>query len=137
MTCDMRHMRQGTWHMTGDRWEEVNVLSKCHLPSSYSLGVTGDMWHLTCDTWHTTHDTWYVSHDTQGVVNTVSKFQVRCLNGLGVMMFLKYGGKEWQSKSINNKGFCRTAPDTQGLLKTFTVHLTVDMAVYMTVHITV
>ena len=43
-----------TWHRSGDRWEEVNLLSKFQLPSSYSLGVTGDMWHMTCDTWHVT-----------------------------------------------------------------------------------
>ena len=27
------------WHMTCDRWEEVNLLSKFRLPSSYGLGV--------------------------------------------------------------------------------------------------
>ena len=32
LTCDM-------WHVTQDRWKEVNLLSKFQLPSSYRLGV--------------------------------------------------------------------------------------------------
>ena len=35
MTRDMWHMTLDTWHMTHDRWGEVNILSKCQLPSSY------------------------------------------------------------------------------------------------------
>ena len=58
VTCD-------TWHMThATRWEEVNLLSKFQLSSSYVLGVRGDMWQLTCDTWYMTHDTWHVTRDT-------------------------------------------------------------------------
>ena len=37
-----------TWHMKHDMWEEVNLLSKFHLPCSYCLGVTGDMWVIPC-----------------------------------------------------------------------------------------
>ena len=50
--------------MTVDRWEEVNHLTKFQLPSSYGLGVTGDMRHLKCDSGHLTCYTY-----TQLVVN--------------------------------------------------------------------
>ena len=76
VTHDKWHMTHNTiWHMTGGRrW--VRLLLKLQLPRSYSLVVTGDMWHLTCDTWHVTcdtwhltYDTWYVSNDTWDVTN--------------------------------------------------------------------
>ena len=41
----------------------VNLLSKALLPSSYGLGVRGDMWHMTCATWHLTPDMWHLTHD--------------------------------------------------------------------------
>ena len=41
--------------MTGYRWEEANLLSKFQLPSSYGLGVIGDMLHVTGDICHVTH----------------------------------------------------------------------------------
>ena len=44
--------------MTRNRLEGVNLLSKFQLPSSYCLGVIGDMWHLKCYTWHLRCDTW-------------------------------------------------------------------------------
>ena len=53
------------WHVTYDRWEEVNLLLKCQLPSSYHLVNRGDMWHLTCDTWHITPDIWYLTCDNR------------------------------------------------------------------------
>ena len=36
---DMWHMTCDSWSVTRDRWEEVNLLSKLQLPSSYGLGV--------------------------------------------------------------------------------------------------
>ena len=62
-------------------------------PSSYKLYHFDHFfytWLMTRDMWHVTHDTWFVTHDTQGMVNTVSKFQVPSSNGLGVMMVWKY-----------------------------------------------
>ena len=41
--------------------------------------------HVTCDTGH-------VTCDTQGVVSIVKEIQVHIFNGLGVMMFLRFGG---------------------------------------------
>ena len=61
----MLYVTRDTWHVKGDRWKKVNLLSKFQLPSSYGLGVTGDMWHLTPDTCHLTYDKWHVSRDTQ------------------------------------------------------------------------
>ena len=134
VTCDMWHMTHDTWHktldmwhMTYDRWEEVNLLSKCQLPSSYGLGVRDDMWHLTCDTWHVTPDTWHmtpniwdVSRDTQGVMKIVSKFQLPRSFGLGVKVSWRFWTKgwlaEWMNESIIDEAVCRTAPATPGLL---------------------
>ena len=41
VTTDMWHLTCYTWHMTSDTWwgGGVNILSKCQLPSSYSLGT--------------------------------------------------------------------------------------------------
>ena len=45
------------WHVTCDRqpmeWDEHSFKM---LASSYGLGVTGDMLHLTCDMPHLSHD---------------------------------------------------------------------------------
>ena len=84
--------------MTSDMGEEVNILSIYQLPSSNRLGVRGDILHLTCDTWHMTCDMWHMSY---------------------VMCHVTRRG--WwtlcPTQLINNKGACRTAPTTLGLLK--------------------
>ena len=45
--------------MTGDRWQEVNLISKFQLQSTNGLGVRGDMWYLAPDTWHLICVTWH------------------------------------------------------------------------------
>ena len=35
----MWHLTPGMWHMTRDRWGQVNLLSNFQLSSSYGLGV--------------------------------------------------------------------------------------------------
>ena len=37
--CPKKEEKSDMWHMTRDRWEEVNLLPTFHLPSSYGLGV--------------------------------------------------------------------------------------------------
>ena len=49
---------------------------------------------ITCDTWHVTHDTWHV-------VIIVSKYQVPSYNGLGSMVYWKFGGKGLVGQRIN------------------------------------
>ena len=34
VTCDIWHATCDTWHVTCETWKEVNILSKCHVPSS-------------------------------------------------------------------------------------------------------
>ena len=68
------------------------------------------------DTWQMTGDTWHVTHDTWQVVNIVSKFQVPSSNGLGFMMFWRFGGKGSVNHLISDEAVCRTAPSTPGLL---------------------
>ena len=72
--------------------------------------LTHDMWHVTSDIWHATHDLWQVglggrwsfSHNFSSLALTV--FEWRCFEGSVTDL-------------INNKGVCRTAPATPGLLK--------------------
>ena len=62
------------------------------------------MWHVTCDRWEE--------------VNLLSKFQVPSLNGLEFLMCRRLGGNGSVIESVCDKGVCRTAPATPGLLKT-------------------
>ena len=68
MTCDM-------CPMTRDTQGVVNIVSKCQVPISYSLGVMMcqrfdmwygkyDMWHVICDVylWHVTCDLWHMAN---------------------------------------------------------------------------
>ena len=50
-------------------------------------------WQVTCDTWHMTYDIWTMTQETLREVDIVSKFQVPISNGLGFMMFWRFGGK--------------------------------------------
>ena len=74
------------------------------------------MWHMTPDTWHVTPDTWHLTCDTWWGVNILSKCQLSSSQGLGVMMLWRFGGKCWLSNLIGNRGVCKTAPATSGLL---------------------
>ena len=81
--------------MTGDTWQ-----------------VTGDTWRVTHDMWNVTHDMWNVTHDTWCGVNILSKFQLSRFNGFGVLIIGRKRITHW----IYDKGVCRTAPATTGLL---------------------
>ena len=70
--------------------------------------VTCDTWYATCDTWQLTPDWWWT---------LCQHFRSLSLNGLGVMMFWRFGGKEWLTLSINDESVCRTAPSTLGSVK--------------------
>ena len=66
---------------------------------------------MTPDMWHETHG---------GGVNILSKCQFPSSNVLGFMISWRLGGKGWMNEWMNdlmiNKGYCRTAPGTPGLL---------------------
>ena len=53
-----------------------------------------------------TPDMWHLTPDTGLVVNIGYKFQVPSSNGLGVIMFWRYGGKGWLGYSIADGGAC-------------------------------
>ena len=38
--CNNRYVTRDMWHVTCDTWWGVNILSKFHIPSSYTLGLT-------------------------------------------------------------------------------------------------
>ena len=71
------------------------------------------MWHVTREMWHMTRDTWRE-------VNLLWKSQVPSFNCLGFKMFWRLRGKGWLTEFMNlwmsNKGDCRTALTTLGLL---------------------
>ena len=71
--------------------------------------MTCDIWHMTCDMWHGTHDRW-------GEVNLLPKCQLPCFYGLGVKVFWRYFYKGWETQLTSDKGVCRTALATPGLL---------------------
>ena len=77
------------------------------------LHLTPDMWHLTCDTLHVIPDIWHVVGDEHCV-------QLPSYTGLGVMIFWSSGGKVSATDRLNylisDRGVCRTAPATPGLL---------------------
>ena len=58
------------------------------------------------------NDTYNVSYSTQGLVNMVSKYQVHKFYGLRVNEVWRTGWKWWITHSMNDNGFCRTAPAT-------------------------
>ena len=76
---------------TRDMWEKMKILSKFQLPSSYGLGVSGDMWQLTFDTLHLTSDIWPMTHNICHVTHIVLKFEVPSSNGLGLKESIDMG----------------------------------------------
>ena len=86
--------------------------------------MTHDTRHVTHDTWHVTHDTWHVTCDTWHILGggrwTFSNnfcslgllvWAWRCFEEISQRISYRF------NQSINDKGVCRTAPATQGLLK--------------------
>ena len=73
------------------------------------------MWHVIPDKWHVTYDTWKVGEG--------EPFQLCISDSLGAKIFWRYFHKGWLTESVNqlmnDKGVCRTAPATPGLLVLF------------------
>ena len=69
----------------------------------------------------TRHDqTRHMTYDTQCVMNIISKFQLPSPYGLGLRVFGRYFDyrvTKVMNESMNDRGDCRTAPATPGLLK--------------------
>ena len=82
--------------------------------------MTCDIWHVTCDMWHVTRDMWHMTCDMLWGVNILSTFPLPSFYGLWFMIFWRLGGKgsrtDLINQLINDKGVCRTAPATPGLL---------------------
>ena len=114
----MSHITHDTRHMTSDRWEEVNILLKFQLPSSYGLGVRGDIWHVTCDTWHMTRDMWHLTYDMCHVTHRGWWRVCQNFRSLAPTVWVswRFWTKGWPTQFVNYKGDCRTAPATPGLL---------------------
>ena len=107
-------MTSDTWFLTHDPWwwEDVNILSKFQLHTSYGLVVAGDMWHLTPDMWHVTHDTWHVALCRRWTFS--QNFSLPALTFWEKWCFEDLKDKVPVSLLISDEGVCRTAP---GLLK--------------------
>ena len=121
MTCDMWHMTHYLWKVTGGRrWTFTQNFSSLAF-RVWELEVSCDTWYVTPDTWHVTHDIWHVSCDTQGVMNTLSTFQVPAL-----MVWVSRCLEDSVRKDhwLNYEGVQRTALATPGLLRTWNANPT-------------
>ena len=82
------------------------------------------MWLLTPDTWHLTHDMWHLLHDMCHVAHMgwwtlCQKFSYLPLTVWKLWCFEDLREKDQSmTKLISDKGVCRTAPATPGLLIT-------------------
>ena len=68
--------------------------------------MTCDGWHVTGDTWHMTDDTWHVGW------TFCQNFRFGIESGWKIFRLKD----EWRNHLINDRGVCRTAPATPGLL---------------------
>ena len=79
--------------------------------------MTHDMWHVTCYTWHVTRDTWHVT--ICGGWTLYKNFI-----SLALIVFDLWYYEDLEEKAhglnelISDKGVCRRAPATPGLLNT-------------------
>ena len=83
--------------------------------------LTSDMWHQTHDTWHMTPDTWYLTCDTWHVTHGGRWTFSQNFSSLSLMVWdtqCLEDSKGSPNESVNDKGVCRTAPATAGLLNT-------------------
>ena len=84
--------------------------------------VTGDRWHVTHDTWHVTRDTWQMTDDTWHMTYSVGWTFSQNFSSLSLPVW------DWECLEViltkvsvthsMDRGDCRTAPSTPGLLKT-------------------
>ena len=81
--------------------------------------VACDTWHVTCDMWYVTRDMWHVTGEGRWTFS--QSFSSLALTTLE-WRFVEYLEEKADSlpfKSVSDKGVCRTAPATQGLLESF------------------
>ena len=83
----MWHVTFDMGHMTRDRWEEVNLLSKFS-----SLALTAYELQVTCGTWHVTGAGWTFSQNFSSLASSYD---------LGGKVILRSEGKEWIAESID------------------------------------
>ena len=84
---------------------------KFQVPSSYGLGVIGDMWHLTPETWYMKSDIWALCQNCRSLA--LMAWVWKCLEDI----LTKHDWlDEWINQWINCEGVCRMAPDTLNLL---------------------
>ena len=73
---------------------------------------------MNCDTWHETRDSWHVTCDMLWGMNILSKFQLPSSSCFWFMILWRSGGKGSPTLWMSDEAVYRTAPATQGLLKT-------------------
>ena len=82
------------------------------------INMTPDTWHPTPDMWHLTPDTWHITHDggwtySQNFSSLALMFWVSwCFEGLEEKYY-------WMNQLMSDKGGCRKAPATLGMLKMY------------------
>ena len=90
-------------------------------PNNFFL-LTCDKWHVTRDTWHMTHDMWQVTHDMWQGTHMVWWTVYKNVRSLALTAWKLWRFEDWEEKDdlinylLNDKGVCRTAPATPGLI---------------------
>ena len=115
VTCDTWYVTRDMWHVTRDMW---HVTCDTWYVTCDTWHVTRDMWHVTCDTWHVKRDMWHMTRDTFGGVNILSKCQ---LPSSYCLLFIMKIWRKRLTDLMSDEAVYRTAPDTPGLLKKFTI----------------
>ena len=78
--------------------------------------MTCDTWHVTCDTWHVTRGIWHVT--CLGGWTFSQNFSSLALTVCDLCHYEDLEEKDdWVTDLMNDRGVCRTAPATPGLLK--------------------
>ena len=95
--------------------------------------VTGATWHVTCDRWHIRGDIWHVTHDAWHMTcgeHCVRRWTLwQNFRSLTLMVLDLWCFEDLEEKDLNqwlgDRGDCRTAPATPGLLNIIILQLAV------------
>ena len=110
------------WTSQGLLFQTLPV-RKIKKKKKYTWHLTCDTWHLKCDTWHLTHDMWkMVEGEYSHKISAPQLFRFGCNDILKVW---RKRMTDWLTDWMSDKGDCRTAPATPGLLITY-MFLAVD-----------
>ena len=119
VTPDTWHVTPDMWHMAHDMLQMAGGRSWTFFKNFGSLALTVGELQVTCDIWHVTPDTGHVTHEMCDMTHRGGWPLCQILKSwdpTGFMMFWRLRGNGPLNQLISDKGVCRTAPATLGLL---------------------